>query len=258
MTDTALDFSLVLACYNEAPHFNASVQEIIATLDQTRLNYELLFVDDCSRDNTRALIDACIANHPEHHMRRIFHEHNTGRGGAVSAGFRTSAAAVVGYIDIDLEVHALYIPACVRAINEGADIAVAWRIYKFHWWSLYRYILSHGYHWLVQKYLRNPLQDTETGFKFFNRERLLPLLEEIEDQGWFWDTEVMVRGYLHGYQIREIPALFLRRLDKQSTVHGVRDSLVYARRLVRFRKRLNQQYGGIDAGIARNWSPKGH
>ena len=252
-----IDVSLVLACYNEAPHFNESVHEIMTTLDQTRLSYEIIFVDDCSRDTTRTLIDACIAGHPHHRMSRIFHERNTGRGGAVSDGFRASTAQVVGYIDIDLEVHARYIPACVRAIQEGADVAVAWRIYKFQIWSLYRYILSQGYHWLVQRYLKNPLKDTETGYKFFNRARLLPLLDEVQDQGWFWDTEVMVRAFLHQYNIIEVPALFLRRLDKQSTVNGIRDSWIYARRLIRFRRQLMSQYGGLGAGIAGNRASKG-
>lgn len=256
MNETQIDVGLVLACYNEAPHFNESMREIIATLDQMRLSYEIIFVDDCSRDTTRILIDAWIAAHPDHRMSRIFHERNTGRGGAVSDGFRASTAHVVGYIDIDLEVHARYIPACVRAIREGADVAVAWRIYKFQIWSLYRYILSNGYHWLVQKYLQNPLKDTETGYKFFNRQRLLPLLAEIQDQGWFWDTEVMVRAFLHQYSIIEIPALFLRRLDKQSTVNGIRDSWVYARRLVRFRRQLIRKYGGLGAGVARNRAAK--
>jgi len=123
VSNDAVDLGLVLACYNEAPHFAQSMHEILKTLDDTRWSYEIIFVDDGARDNTRALIDAYIATHSQYRMRRIFHERNTGRGGAVSDGFRASAAAVLGYIDIDLEVHARYIPACVRAIHEGADIA---------------------------------------------------------------------------------------------------------------------------------------
>ena len=237
----APEVGLVLACYNEAKHFNQSTDEIIAVMDATRWSYEIVFVDDCSKDETRALIDAYIAAHPKVSLRRIFHEKNTGRGGAVSDGFRESKASIVGYLDIDLETHARYIPSCVQAIEDGADVAVAWRIYKFFLRSLDRYVMSRGYHWIANKVLGVPLEDTESGFKFFRRARLLPLLEEIVDQGWFWDTEVMVRAYLKGYKIVELPALFLRRHDKVSTVHGLRDSVVYLQRLFKFRKDLGAE-----------------
>lgn len=237
----APDLGLVLACYNESQHFTDSASQILRTLDRTRWSYEIIFVDDCSQDTTRDLIDAFIAAHPQHQLRRVFHERNSGRGGAVSDGFRLSQAPIVGYIDIDLETHCRYIPACVEEIEAGADVAVAWRVYKFYVRSVDRYILSQGYHWLSQRLLNVPLQDTETGFKFFRRERLMPLLDEIEDQRWFWDTEVMVRAYHKGYRIVEVPALFLRRFDKRSTVNSLQDSLTYLQRLWRFRKALRRR-----------------
>ena len=55
------DFSLVLACYNEAEHFTTSMRDIFAVLDEVRWRSEIIFVDDGSRDRTRALIDELIA-----------------------------------------------------------------------------------------------------------------------------------------------------------------------------------------------------
>jgi polyisoprenyl-phosphate glycosyltransferase len=52
-----VDLSLVLACYNEEGHLDKNVRRIIDLLDCTRFEYELIFVDDCSRDGTRAIID---------------------------------------------------------------------------------------------------------------------------------------------------------------------------------------------------------
>jgi glycosyltransferase involved in cell wall biosynthesis len=233
---SSLDLTLVLACYNEEPHIEDSVAQIVEVLDDTRLSYEIIFVDDCSRDRTRELIDSIIARYPNHAMRRLFHEHNVGRGGTVTDGMRLGQGEVVGFIDIDLEVHARYIPSCVRAIQKGADVATAQRIYKFYWHSLDRYLMSVGYIWLVQRLLKVPLKDTETGFKFFRRSRILPIFDEIEDTHWFWDTEVMVRSYLRGYRIAEIPTLFLRRFDKRSTVSPIGDTLDYFLKLWRFRK----------------------
>jgi len=228
--------SLVIACYNEEPILQQSVQQILDVLDHSSFSYEIIFVDDCSKDRTRAIIDDLIARNPTRSLRRIFHVKNQGRGATVTDGFRAAVGEFVGYIDIDLEVHARYIPWCVIELRQGADVATALRTYKFRWRSLDRYILSRGYSWLRRKLLGVPLEDTETGFKFFQRNRLLPVLEEIEDPRWFWDTEVMVRSYLRGYKIVEVPCLFVRRFDKISSVHAWTDTWDYFVKLWRFRK----------------------
>ena len=55
------------------------------------------------------------------------------------------------------------------------------------------------------------------------------MLDEIQDPGWFWDTEFMVRAARRGLRIVEIPGAYIRRQDKTSTVSGVRDSLALLR-----------------------------
>jgi glycosyltransferase involved in cell wall biosynthesis len=232
--------SLVLACYNEAEHLERSFAEIKDTLEQARFSFEILFVDDVSRDRTREILARLVADHPQLQLRTILHERNRGRGATVTDGFRAARGAVAGYIDVDLEVHSRYIPSLVRAIDRGADVATLRRIYAFQLRSLDRYFMSRGYSYLVRRLLGVGFADTETGYKFFRRETLLPLLDEIEDPGWFWDTEFMVRAARRGLEMVEIPGAYIRRKDKTSTVSGMRDSLRYFRRLVGFRRRLRE------------------
>jgi glycosyltransferase involved in cell wall biosynthesis len=241
MSTAGLDLSLVLACYNEERVLEESVAEIVGVLDNTRYSYEVIFVDDCSWDRTRELIDRAIIRYSDKRMSKIFHEENRGRGGTVSDGLRAAQGDVAGFIDIDLEVHARYIPSCVNAVQNGADVAVGRRIYKLNLRSLDRYVLSAGYVRLVRWLLGVDLNDTETGYKFFKRERILPVLDEIDDQHWFWDTEVMVRSYYRDYRIAEIPCLFLRRFDKVSTVHPLSDTVDYFRQLWRFRQTVKNE-----------------
>jgi glycosyltransferase involved in cell wall biosynthesis len=232
--------SLVLACYNEAQHLEASFAEIRDTLEQARFPFEILFVDDVSRDDTRGILSRIVAAHPGLALRTILHEKNRGRGATVTDGFRAARGAITGYIDVDLEVHSRYIPALVRAIERGADIATLRRIYAFQLLSLDRYLMSRGYSFLVRRLLDVDFADTETGYKFFRREAVLPLLDEIRDPGWFWDTEFMVRAARRGLGVVEIPGAYIRRGDKTSTVKGMRDSLRYFRRLLRFRGELRR------------------
>jgi glycosyltransferase AglD len=238
MTTAAPHLSLVLACYNEARHIRESFAEIRDTLEQAGWPFEVVFVDDRSRDGTPEILDEIVAAHPQLDLRVIRHERNRGRGATVTDGFRAARGDIAGYLDVDLEVHCRYVPSLVRAIERGADVATLRRIYALQLRSLDRYFMSRGYSFLVRHLLGVPFRDTETGYKFFRRETVLPVLDEIEDGGWFWDTEFMVRAARRGLRVVEVPGAYIRREDKASTVHGMRDSVRYFLALVRFRRRL--------------------
>jgi len=232
--------SVVVACYNEEPVLRESFTALAGTLEDFQRSWEVIFVDDCSSDRTREIIRSLIEEHPRLPLRSILHERNRGRGATVSDGFRAARGEVVGYLDIDLEVHSRYIPSLVRAVEAGAQVATVRRIYALQLLSLDRYLMSRGYSWLVRRLLRTSLHDTETGYKFFRRDAVLALLDQIQDEGWFWDTEVMIRAERRGLRIEEIPGAYVRRYDKISTVHGLRDSVRYFLQLVRFRRSIRQ------------------
>jgi glycosyltransferase involved in cell wall biosynthesis len=233
--------SLVLACYNEAQILETSFAEVRQTLEELGRPFEVIFVDDVSRDRTREILRDLVAAHPDLDLKLILHERNQGRGATVTDGFRAARGEITGYLDVDLEVHCRYLPSLVRALEQGADVATVRRIYAFQILRLDRYLMSRGYSFLVRRLLGVDLLDTETGFKFFRRERLLPVLDQIRDPGWFWDTEFMVRALHRGLRIVEIPGAYLRRYDKTSTVHGLRDTVEYFLKLLSFRRQLSRE-----------------
>jgi glycosyltransferase involved in cell wall biosynthesis len=230
--------SVVIACYNEEETLESSFREIRETLMDLGRPSEIIFVDDVSRDRTREILDHLVASHPDMDLRVILHDVNKGRGATVTDGFHATRGEIVGYLDVDLEVRAWYIPALVRAIEKGADVATVRRIYALQLRSLDRYFMSRGYSYLVRCLLGVPFHDTETGYKFFRRERLLPVLDAVRDPGWFWDTEFMVRAARQGLRVEEVPGAYVRRFDKTSTVSGIRDSLRYFAKLLAFRQEL--------------------
>lgn len=233
--------SVILACYNEEQVLAQSFQELRETLEDFGRPFEIIFVDDLSRDRTREIIRSIVEGHPQLEIKVILHEANKGRGASVTDGFRAARGEIAGYLDVDLEVHCRYIPSLARAIQNGADVATVRRIYAFQVRHLDRYFMSRGYSFLVCRMLGVPFHDTETGYKFFRREALLPVLDEIRDPGWFWDTEFMVRAARRGLRILEIPGAYVRREDKASTVSGIRDSVRYFRKLVAFRNALRRE-----------------
>ncbi len=240
-SEPSLDLSLVIACYNEERLLRQSVKEIVEVLDNTRCSYELIFVDDCSQDSTEQIIQELISEISPRPARCILHETNMGRGTAVRDGFLVARGEIVGYIDIDLEVHARYIPSCLSLARNSADVVIARRVYKFSLRRLMRWFASKTYHRLVMRVLHLPDFDTETGFKFFRREKLLPVLEQTRSAHWFWDTEIMARSFWAGLTILEVPCLFIARAEKQSTVKLFRDSCRYLIDLWRFRKNTPEE-----------------
>jgi len=243
MTGTP-DLTLVLACYNEEAILETSVSRILAVLDGMPLSHEVIFVDDGSQDRTREIIDRILAAAPDRSLRRIFHDRNRGRGRAVSTGMLAAAGAIVGFIDVDLEVEARYIPLVVGAIQDGAAVATARRVFPFTWRSAQRYAMSKGYAWLVRRLLQLPTLDTESGFKFFRRDVILPVLATVEADGWFWDTEIMAQAFRAGLRIVELPCPYVRRFDKASSVSPWRDSVEYGRQLWRFSRQPRNRRTG--------------
>lgn len=234
------DFSLIIACYNEEEHLKGSFYKIDLVLKETRWRYEYIFVDDSSRDGTRKIIKDIISENPEIQIRYIFHETNLGRGQTVADGLKISSGKVIGFLDIDLEIPSHYIVPAVTYIKIGfADFITAHRIYKYGCSinSFIRYVISRCYNFLVRHLLCLPYRDTEAGFKFFNRDKILPVLSNIKDKKWFWDTEIVAIAYTNNLKIFLLPVLFIRKNNKKSTVKLVNDSLGYFVSLLKFRKK---------------------
>ena len=235
------DLSLIIACYNEEAFLKESLHRVIEILDILKITYEIIFVEDKSVDRTKDVINEIIDEYRDLKTKAIFHSKNEGRGKAVSDGFRAAAGDVVGYIDIDLEVSPDYIAKCFLETKNNCDVVVGYRIYKFFLSSWYRYILSTCYPKIVSFLYNAPIMDTESGYKFFKRDKLIPLLDEVTDNHWFWDTEVMIRAYYKGFKIAQVPVLFQRRFDKKSTVRLFRDTIYYLGKLVKLRKELKKE-----------------
>lgn len=232
MEQNTLELSLVIPLYNEEPILEESLKEIKLLLDSSKFLYEVILIDDKSMDKTVEIANKFTNQNKG--FRLFCHDKNQGRGGTVRDGIKMAKGNVVGFIDIDLEVPVYNIIPCILEIKEGFDVATIHRIYKLK--LNYRWIMSKGYGWLVRLVCKSPLKDTETGCKFFNREKILPLLDQTIDNHWFWDTEIMVRSYYENLNIIEIPALFIKKSESLSSVHYFSDSVEYFLKLINFRK----------------------
>ena len=236
-----IDLSLVLASYNSGKFLGKSLREIEEVMDKSNLSYEIIYIDDASKDDSQETIKNICKKDPEK-LRYVFHEKNQGRGAAIKTGIKAAKGEVIGYIDPDLETPAYYIPILTKEVKKGYDIVTGLRIYTLDPIWMHRTIASMGYRYLVRLMIKMKFKDSESGCKFFNREKILKILPYTPSNGWFWDTEIMMEPYFKGYKIKEMPTLFLRRIEeKGSTLKLFKDSKEYFLKLLHYRKRLKKR-----------------
>lgn len=242
-----IDVSIIIPCYNEGFTFEKSVSKILTVLNLLKYNWEIVFVEDKSLDNTRKLVEKFsrkirglvfsppVGGSKIKNCQVVYHNKNQGRGKTVSDGIHKSRGEICGYLDVDLEVDASYIPLFIEEVKNGADVVVGKRYYESDKNAIVRVLASKIYSLIVKAVLGIPISDTEAGYKFFRRSKILPVLGKTRDTHWFWDTEICARAYYAGLSIREIPVLFIRRHDKKSTVKLIPDTWAYLASIIKFR-----------------------
>ncbi|MBI2595297.1 glycosyltransferase [Candidatus Daviesbacteria bacterium] len=226
--------SLILPCFNEAGYLWDSYKKIVAEFQKYKIDYEIIFIDDQSQDNTVEIIKKIQAG--DNRVKYKMHHKNQGRGQTVMDGIRIAKNDTIGFLDADLEISEKYIKIFVKKLEEGYDLAIAKRSYTISVLALHRLILSKGYHCLEKILLGLPFNDTQSGYKFFIRSKINPILTKIVDKNWFWDTEIVARSYYNDLKIVQIPVIFKRRLDKKSTVKIFSDSWTSFKSLWQFGK----------------------
>lgn len=128
--------SLVIPVYNEVDSLPPLAREIRAALDPTGWSYEVLFVDDGSRDGS---FEQLVALHAEDgRFKAIRLRRNYGQTAAFAAGFARARGAVVATLDADGQNPPSDIPGLVARLNEGYDVVNGWRQRRQDGWLLRR------------------------------------------------------------------------------------------------------------------------
>lgn len=257
-----IDFTLILPLFNEGDVLADNLKSICETLDRASFSFELVLIDDCSNDDSFTTAEKLMTGLAP--TWRLFrHEQNRGRGATVVEGIKLARGKIAGFIDVDCEVSPEYLVDFVQDILAGRhDVVTGFRIYPITAASLMRTITSFGYRVLERILIGQKYEDSQTGYKIFRREKVLPLLSWTPDPGWFWDTQIMAVCAFAGLRIAERPVQFSRNPKKRSTVKLFRDSfemffklLWYAMRVRGLRRVLrNSVKGVVDKAVVEDFS----
>jgi uncharacterized protein (TIRG00374 family) len=224
MSAGGVEVSVVLPAYNEAETIEATVETTLTTLGEflPPESFEVIVAEDGCEDRTPGIADRMAA--ADDRLRHVHSDQRLGRGGALERAFHAADGETLVYFDTDMATDMRHLEELVESVRSGEyDVATGSRWIRGHEADrpAKRGVPSMGYNRLVQLFLRSGMRDHQCGFKAFDRTALLTLLEDVEDDHWFWDTEVLVRAQRAGYRVREFPVEWEPKGD--SKVDLVRD-----------------------------------
>jgi glycosyltransferase involved in cell wall biosynthesis len=206
--------SIVLPAYNEEENIARQVEAVDAVCRDLHFDdWEILVVDDGSRDGTRAVCEALKASYPK--LRLLVHEVNQGYAKALRTGFTSAVMPIVFYTDSDNQFDVREIKNFLPAI-EDYDLVCGFRIYRFDPFT--RLVLSWGYNLLVRVLFRIRVRDVDCAFKLFRREIFDRI--HIESKKFFVDTEILAKAARLDLKMTEIGVRHYPRTAGQSTVRA--------------------------------------
>ncbi len=242
--------TLVLPVYNAEPFIESTLTQTYRWLAAREEAWELILVDDASRDRTPAIVDAFSRSHAGENIRFIRFDANHGKGFAVRVGLHRATGRYVLFTDCDLAYSLDNIPTFIAHLAAGADAAIANRVDdrstylmspSFFSYLFTRHIMGRIFNWISRVVAVPRLLDTQAGLKGFRTDFVKPLLSRLRLDGFSFDVELL-RGLIdRGARIDEVPVAF--RYDSEpSTVNFAKDAARMARDLIRVRWRSWRGY----------------
>src|SRR5437867_649259 len=161
------NYSIVVPLYNEQDNVLPLYSRILEAMTMVSGTYEIVFVDDGSRDNTFKVLSEISAIDSRITVVRL--RRNFGQTAGLKAGFDFARGDVIISMDGDLQHDPIEIPAFIAKISEGYDIVSGWRLQRHDAW-LTRQLPSRAANWLMARLCGLELHDFGTTFKAYRRE----------------------------------------------------------------------------------------
>ena len=146
-----------------------------------------------------------------------------GRGFALKQTWLASTMDIVSYMDVDLSTGLEAFPQLIGAIADGGyEVAVGSRLSAQSkiTRSLKRRLLTRGYNTLIKALFLTRFSDAQCGFKAVSREAAQRIVPLIEDNNWFFDTELLILAEKMGYRVKDVPVEWVEDTDTRVKIGG--------------------------------------
>ncbi|MER5997102.1 bifunctional glycosyltransferase family 2/GtrA family protein [Nonomuraea angiospora] len=249
---------VVVPVYNEQRALRESITRLQTYLTGTfPYGFRITIADNASTDNTWQIATELSQELP--HVRAV-HLDEKGRGRALRRVWSQSEADVVSYMDVDLSTDLdAFLPLVAPLLSGHSDLAIGTRLARASRVERgpKREFISRSYNLLLRSVMGAGFSDAQCGFKAVRTEIAQALLPGVEDEQWFFDTELLLLAERHGLRIHEVPVDWVD--DPDSRVDIIRTALDDLRGLARVARKTLSGAARIPvpARVQRAELPKG-
>ena len=233
----APELSVVVPGYNEAERLPRSLEHVLPWLEASGRSFELILVDDGSRDGTLEVMRDWESKHPG--VRVASQKPNRGKGRALAVGVGISRGRRVLVSDADFSTPIEELPKLEAALEAGTAVAIGSRALPGSQIEVpqpfYRVLGGRALNLAIQLLALPGLWDTQCGFKLFEGDLARTVFAQLKTDGFAYDVEVLWRARRAGSRIAEIPVVWRHKED--SRVSPFRHSFQILRDVVTMRFR---------------------
>jgi glycosyltransferase involved in cell wall biosynthesis len=245
-----VDLSIVVPAFNEQHRLPPTLARLAAYLATQPMRWEIVVVDDGSRDETCAVVERAMASIPN--LRLVRQTPNRGKGAAVRLGMLEARGQIRVMNDADGSMPPEQLPALLAPIIAcRADISIGSRYVEGARTDVqqpwYRVAWSRLANRVIQRSLVPGVRDTQCGFKAFTAEAARALFGAGRIDGWAFDLEILALARRTGYAIAEVGVEWTD--DRRSRINPLRDLWKVVREALTIRRNLRRGvYRSLCAG----------
>ncbi len=209
---------VVIPVYNEERDLAPNITKLRDFLVQScPYCWRIVIANNASTDRTLEIAKALAEQYPGEVT--YIHLEEKGRGRALKRAWLASTADVVCYMDVDLSTNLRHLMPLVEPIFAGQyHIAIGSRLMPGARVTrqLKREVISRAYNLIIKlMFPRRRFSDAQCGFKALSRQAVQDLVPYIQDNHWFFDSELLLRAEQCGYKIWEVPVEWIEDLDSR-------------------------------------------
>jgi len=217
--------SVVIPAYNEQARLPRTILETVRWCTSRSLDFELIIVDDGSRDQTLALVR--LLEKTDVRVRSLACPH-MGKGAAVRVGMLNAKGRFILFMDADGATPLNEIPKLVQALERGHEVAIGSRVVQQPGEveikaSFHRRIIGRGFAFFANLFGSGGIGDTQCGFKMFRREAAMAIFSRQKIVGFAFDVEILFIARRLSLSIAEIPVNWISQPG--SKVNLIKDSI---------------------------------
>jgi len=206
--------SIIIPAYNEAERIPKTLLDIDKRLEHAEYSYEILVVNDGSKDNTAEIVRNMVK--VVRNLKLVDIKDNAGKGGTVRQGMLLATGKIRLFTDADNSTSIDQFNAMMPFFKEGYDVVIGSRAMKGAKLDpaepIYKQIPGKLGNLFIQALLLPGIWDTQCGFKAFTDEAAEKIFNISKITGWGFDVEILSLAKLQGYKIKEIPVHWVNDL----------------------------------------------